>query len=212
VKRGKNMKGKTIRTLLISATMTAVTLTGCNSNDETLTSKNETATEEVSTTEFETYAVEKTTIEVETTTIEETTTESEITTTEVETSTIEETTTEEESSTSNSDDAATRRANYKSKYSLNYNSEENYEIYSWLDDDGDGVITDEEAAYLEDALDEMFSSKETSDSTTSSSSSSSSSSYSSQFDSYPTMSDELPKGTNASELDGTGLRTDLIVH
>jgi hypothetical protein len=88
------MKGKTIGILLISATMTAVTLTGCNSNDKTLTSKNETVTEEAPTTEVETATTAE-----ETSTIEETTTESETTTTEVETSTIEETTTEEEIST-----------------------------------------------------------------------------------------------------------------
>jgi uncharacterized protein YcfL len=79
------MKGKTIRTLLISVTMTATILTGCTSNDKTVTTENETVTEEESTTEFETA-----TTEVETTTIEETTTESETTTTEEETSTDEE--------------------------------------------------------------------------------------------------------------------------
>jgi uncharacterized protein YcfL len=207
------MKGKTIRTLLISATITAVTLTGCNSNDETLTTKNETATEEASTTEVETATTEE-----ETTTIEETTTESETTTevetsTEEETATIEETTTEEETSTdeetstSNSDDAATRRANYKSKYTQDYNAK--YDIYSWLDDDGDGVITDEEAAYLEDALDEMFSSKETSDSTTSSSSSSSSSST---LDIGTPFDDTVPVTQDISTMDDTGYATDLIIH
>jgi hypothetical protein len=110
-------------------------------------------------------------------------------------------------STSNSDDAATRRANYKSKYTLNYN--ENYDIYSWLDDDGDGVITDEEAAYLEDALDEMFSSKETSDSTTSSSSSSSSSST---LDIGTPFDDTVPVTQDIDTIDRTGLRTDLVVH
>jgi hypothetical protein len=110
-------------------------------------------------------------------------------------------------STSNSDDAATRRANYKSKYTLNYN--ENYDIYSWLDDDGDGVITDEEAAYLEDALDEMFSSKETSDSTTSSSSSSSSSST---LDIGTPFDDTKTETQDISTMDDTGYATDLIIH
>jgi hypothetical protein len=110
-------------------------------------------------------------------------------------------------STSNSDDAATRRANYKSKYDQDYNAK--YDIYSWLDDDGDGVITDEEAAYLEDALDEMFSSKETSDSTTSSSSSSSSSST---LDIGTPFDDTVPVTQDIDTIDRTGLRTDLVVH
>jgi hypothetical protein len=79
------MKGKTAKSLLIVATITATILTGCGSKD----------TE--SEIESETTTVEETT-EVETSTIEETPSESETTTTEVETSTIEETTTEEETS------------------------------------------------------------------------------------------------------------------
>jgi hypothetical protein len=110
-------------------------------------------------------------------------------------------------STSNSDDAATRRANYKSKYDQDYNAK--YDIYSWLDDDGDGVITDEEAAYLEDALDEMFSSKETSDSTTSSSSSSSSSST---LDIGTPFDDTKTETQDISTMDDTGYATDLIIH
>jgi cell division protein FtsL len=86
------MKGKTIRTLLISVTMAATILTGCNSNDKTLTTENETATIEESTTDVENYAVDKTT-EIETSTIEETTTEEETFSIE-ENSTVEETTTD----------------------------------------------------------------------------------------------------------------------
>jgi hypothetical protein len=195
------MKLITAKSLLIVITATAI-LTGCNSNDKKIEIETETTTEEATT---ETTSESETeTTEIETTTVEETTEE--------ETSTIEETTTATNStdtaesaiSTANSDDAVTRRANYKSKYSTNYNAD--YELYDWLDDDGDGVITDEEAAVLEDALDRAFSNITTSDSSTSTSDSSSTTSSSSNSSWVP-MDPTVPDRPNASEMDDAGFST-----
>lgn len=199
------MRLMTVKSLLI-VVVAMVILVGCNSGDnvvemETETATVETATEGMSETETESG-------EVETTTVEETVEE--------ETSTVEETTTatsedinstdiaDVDSSTADLEDAATRRANYKSKYRTDYNAD--YDIYSWLDDDGDGLITDEEAAFLEDSLDEIFSKYLTSDSSASSSSDESSSS-SSLNPSWTPMDPTVPDRPNASEMDGTGLST-----
>jgi hypothetical protein len=84
------MKGKTIRTLLISATMATIILTGCGSKDT------ESEIESEITTEVETATIEETTIESETETTEEETSTIEETSTESETTTEEETTTETE--------------------------------------------------------------------------------------------------------------------
>jgi hypothetical protein len=255
VKVVKNMKGKIIKSLLISTTLTAIILTGCGSKDteseieSEITTEIETATIEETTTESET-----TTTEGETSTIEETSTESE-TTTEVETSTTEDTKTSDtasidndfsgvnsggsdsvltdedimaidqddtsstenitsndnsNSSTSDSDDAVTRRANYKSKYYTNYNTEENYKIFSWLDDDGDGVITDEEAAYLEDDLEKSFSEVDAKyglDKSSSSSDSSASSSSSSSATIGTPFDDTKTETQDISTIDMTGAST-----
>jgi hypothetical protein len=106
------------------------------------------------------------------------------------------------SSTSDSDDAATRRKNYKTKYDKNYNDK--YDIYYWLDEDGDGVITDEEAAVLEDAMEEAF--KEIEAENSSSTSSSSSSTSSDVFD------DTKPEHVDISTIDRTGLATDVTIY
>jgi hypothetical protein len=189
------MKGKTIRTLLISATITAIILTGCNSDDKTLKTENETVTE------VETAKIEETITVAETTTTEEETSTVEETTTEEETSTVDETTTESSTTTetSTSDDVATRRANYKTKYSYDYNA--HYEIYSYLDEDEDGVITDEEAASLEKIL------NETDNNTSSSTSSSDSSTSSSSSSSSDVFVDEVTNHVDISTMDSTGYST-----
>jgi uncharacterized protein YcfL len=192
------MKGKTIKALLISTTMTATILTGCGSNDTTLTTENETATIDESTTEFETDTTEE-----KTSTVEEITTEEETSTVE-ENATEVETTTEEESSTSDSDDAVTRRKNYKTEYKKNFN--DNYELYSDFDVDGDGVITDEEAADLYASYLEAMGYEPSTSSSTNSSSSTSSSSSSSSTIGTP-FNDVVPDKPNASEMDDAGFST-----
>jgi hypothetical protein len=123
--------------------------------------------------------------------------------TSTETSTTTESSTSTETSTTNSDDAATRRANYKTQYKKNYNN--SYEIYKSLDVDGDGVITDEEAA---DAYAAYLDATESGPSSTTSTDQSSSSSSSD----YTPFDDTKTKGQDISTMDDTGYATDLIIH
>jgi hypothetical protein len=201
-------KIKYITILSLTSILVGSQLIGCGKSTEISeeTTTEETAIEETvieeTTTEIETSTIEETTPETETLTTEEETSTVEETTTEDETSTIEETTTEEESSTPNSEDVSTRRKNYKSKYSYDYNA--HYEIYSYLDEDEDGVITDEEAASLEKILNEK--SSEIDNSTKSSTSSSDSSSSSSSSD-YTPFVDEVTNHVDISTIDMTGAST-----
>jgi hypothetical protein len=157
----KGMKIKTIKSLLISATMVAIILTGCGSKDteseieSEITTEVETATIEETTTESET-----TTTEEETSTIEETSTESE-TTTEVETSTTEETT----STTSSTITATTVNKNgltfasdvsQKDMQLISDFKDIDMLDQNYCDSNGDGVIDKSEASEITKFYDESM--------------------------------------------------------
>jgi hypothetical protein len=80
-------------------------------------------------------------------------------------------------------------------------SDDDYDAYYWLDEDKDGVITDEEASVLADAMEEIFKEIESENSSSTYSSSSSS----------DVFVDEVTNHVDISTIDMTGASTNGLM-
>jgi hypothetical protein len=148
----KGMKIKTIKSLLIAITATAI-LTGCNSKNTTIETEATTEIENLTETTTESESETETTTE-ETSTIEETSTETE--TTEVETSTIEEMTTEQETKDVIYKDSMTFASDVSEADIEQIMKAVDVGLVNMTDSDGngDGVIDKDEAEILASVYDD----------------------------------------------------------